>query len=54
MSTETVSLQVLGTDEDGYIGKECPEPECLGYFKITPGTGLTGTDLAVSLPLLRL
>ena len=29
-------------DEDGYLGRECPVEECLGYFKITPGTGLTG------------
>lgn len=29
-------------DEDGYLGKECPIPECLGYFKVTPGTGITG------------
>jgi hypothetical protein len=27
-------------DEEGYIGRECPNPECEGYFKITPGTGL--------------
>ena len=31
----------LELDDDGYIGRECPEPTCLGYFKITPGTGLT-------------
>jgi hypothetical protein len=30
----------LDTDEDGYIGRECPVKTCLGYFKITPGTGL--------------
>lgn len=29
-------------DEDGYIGRECPVKECLGYFKITPGTGVQG------------
>lgn len=27
-------------DEEGYIGRECPVESCLGYFKITPGTGL--------------
>ena len=27
-------------DEDGYLGRECPIGECLGYFKITPGTGI--------------
>jgi len=29
-------------DEDGYLGRECPNPECEEYFKITPGTGITG------------
>lgn len=29
-------------DEDGYVGRECPVEECLGYFKITPGTGVKG------------
>lgn len=29
-------------DEDGYLGRECPVQECLGYFKITPGTGVKG------------
>ena len=33
----SVSLQ---PDEDGYIGRECPVETCLGYFKITPGTGV--------------
>ena len=31
----------LAPDEAGYIGRECPIKECLGYFKITPGTGIT-------------
>jgi hypothetical protein len=29
-------------DEGGYIGRECPVAECLGYFKITFGTGVKG------------
>ncbi|MFZ0964125.1 MAG: hypothetical protein WAO35_24935 [Terriglobia bacterium] len=29
-------------DEEGYVGRECPVNECLGYFKITPGTGVKG------------
>jgi hypothetical protein len=29
-------------DDDGYLGRECPIKECLGYFKITPGTGVKG------------
>jgi hypothetical protein len=32
----------LKTDEYGYLGRECPVEECLGYFKITPGTGVQG------------
>ena len=27
-------------DEEGYLGRECPNQECLGYFKVTPGTGI--------------
>jgi hypothetical protein len=29
-------------DEDEYVGRECPATDCLGYFKITPGTGVKG------------
>jgi hypothetical protein len=29
-------------DEDGYVGRECPVKACLGYFKVTPGTGVKG------------
>ena len=32
----------LAPDTEGYIGKECPVEECLGYFKITPGPGIKG------------
>lgn len=32
-------------DATGMVGRECPEKECEGYFKIQPGTGLTGDDL---------
>jgi hypothetical protein len=35
-------------DENGYLGRECPE--CERYFKITPGTGLTGDDLPCQCP----
>lgn len=34
------SIQI-DPDEEGYIGRECPNNSCLRYFKITPGTGLT-------------
>jgi hypothetical protein len=30
-------------DKDGYLGRECPNPECEEYFKITPGTGIKGS-----------
>lgn len=29
-------------DKDGYVGRQCPIKECLGYFKITLGTGVKG------------
>jgi hypothetical protein len=29
-------------DEEGYLGRECAVQDCLGYFKITPGTGVKG------------
>jgi hypothetical protein len=32
----------IEADEDGYVGRECPVETCLGYFKITFGTGLKG------------
>jgi hypothetical protein len=46
----TTNLENLGTEfsipitagEDGYLGRECPVQDCLGYFKITPGTGEKG------------
>ena len=37
-------------DPDGYMGRECPESNCLGYFKVKPGTGLTGKDLPCVCP----
>lgn len=32
----------LPTDEEGFLGRECPNEGCGGYFRITPGTGLKG------------
>jgi len=32
----------ISADEGGYLGRECPVEGCLGYFKITPGTGVKG------------
>ncbi len=52
------NLQRLGSsievtfprDEEGFVGRECPNRNCLGYFKVKPGTGLTGPDLACHCP----
>lgn len=49
MSFEARNVRALGNqiavtmdrDEEGYLGRECPVESCEGYFKITPGTGLT-------------
>jgi hypothetical protein len=37
-------------DEDGFVGRECPEASCLGYFKIQLGTGLKGENLPCHCP----
>ena len=37
-------------DENGLIGRECPEPNCEGYFKIQLGTGLKDEDLLCHCP----
>jgi uncharacterized protein (UPF0212 family) len=37
-------------DEAGYLGRECPVEACLGYFKVKPGTGLTGPGLSCHCP----
>jgi hypothetical protein len=37
----TISVPIQ-TDKDGYLGRECPNPDCEEYFKITPGTGIKG------------
>jgi hypothetical protein len=37
-------------DEGGFIGRECPEPACEGYFKIECGTGLKGKGLPCHCP----
>lgn len=37
-------------DKDGFIGRECPSPNCKRYFKIRPGTGLKGKNLPCHCP----
>lgn len=34
----------MPSDEKGYIGRECPNSECEGYFKVLPGTGIQGAN----------
>ncbi len=34
----------LPTDARGYRGHQCPSAACRGYFKVKPGTGLSGTS----------
>ena len=29
----------IPADEDAFTGRECPQPDCEGYFKIELGTG---------------
>jgi hypothetical protein len=45
MSDEIIIKVPFPTDDDGMIGRECPNPECQRYFKIKPGTGITNTGL---------
>lgn len=40
----------IPADEDGFTGRECPKPECEGYFKIEFGTGLPGGELPCHCP----
>ena len=40
----------IPTDEEGFVGRECPIDGCEGYFKVKPGTGLTGADLPCVCP----
>ena len=40
----TYSIAVpIRADRSGYLGRECPNPKCLKYFKVTPGTGVKGS-----------
>lgn len=40
----------IPADEDNFTGRECPQPECEGYFKIELGTGLEGEGLPCHCP----
>jgi hypothetical protein len=40
----------IPADENGFTGRECPRPDCEGYFKIEFGTGLKGEGLPCHCP----
>lgn len=44
-----ISVGIEG-DEHGFLGRECPVESCELYFKIKPGTGLSGEDLPCICP----
>jgi len=48
--TEMSVPVTIPRDEDGFTGRECPQPECVGYFKITIGTALKGEGLPCHCP----
>jgi hypothetical protein len=40
----------IPSDESGFTGRECPNKQCKGYFKVRPGTGLHGKNLPCRCP----
>jgi len=40
----------ISADENGFTGRECPQSDCEGYFKIKVGTGLKGESLPCHCP----
>lgn len=40
----------IPSDENGFTGRECPVPDCEGYFKVELGTGLKGEGLPCHCP----
>jgi hypothetical protein len=44
-----ISIPILA-DEKAFTGRECPQPDCEGYFKIELGTGLKGQGLPCYCP----
>ena len=45
----SISIPIVA-DENGFTGRECPQPDCEGYFKIELGTGLKGKALPCHCP----
>ena len=49
--SDTIKFSIpMRNDEEGFFGRECPNEECLGYFKIELGTGLQGENLPCHCP----
>ncbi len=49
--SDTIKFSIpMKNDEEGFFGRECPNEECLGYFKIERGTGLQGENLPCHCP----
>jgi len=40
----------IPADSDAFTGRECPKPDCEGYFKVEFGTGLKGEGLPCHCP----
>lgn len=45
----TISISIP-PDESNFTGRECPQADCEGYFKIELGTGLKGVNLPFHCP----
>ena len=41
---------LISEDEHSFTGRECPQPDCEGYFTIAFGTGLEGDGLPCHCP----
>lgn len=50
MADQYIFSARLPVDKDGYIGRMCPKKDCRSYFKVKPGTGLSGDDLQMYCP----
>lgn len=51
MGEDTFTISIpLPIGPDNLIGRECPNEQCLKYFRIQPGTGLKGENLPCHCP----
>jgi hypothetical protein len=55
LGSDQYSMSItIPKDEDGRIARECPNSDCSpGYFKVTPGTGITGGQESAFCPYCR-